>query len=81
MNTIILGFIHQYNFDGLDLDWEYPGSPKRGGKSSDRSNFGLFVHELKTEFQRQNPYWELTIAMPIGTSENIHGYDVPSLCR
>lgn len=73
--------MHQFKFQGFDLDWEYPGAPKRGGQCSDRLNFNLFVHELKAEFQRQNPCWELTIAMPIGTSENIHGYDVSGLCR
>lgn len=32
----------KYNFDGLDLDWEYPA--KRGGAPADRENF---VHLVK----------------------------------
>ena len=43
-NTI--QYLHKYNFDGLDLDWEYPlcwGGDCSKGPASDRDNFGKFV--------------------------------------
>ena len=39
-----LSFIRRHKFDGLDLDWEYPG--KRGGKPEDRENFILLIKDL-----------------------------------
>ena len=36
-----LTFIRRYGFDGLDLDWEYPG--QRGGKPSDKRNLVKLV--------------------------------------
>ena len=41
----IMDFVDEYDFDGVDLDWEYPAN--RGGASSDVQNFPKFLEELK----------------------------------
>nr|ATX68037.1 chitinase 8 [Tetranychus cinnabarinus] len=40
----VLSFLNHYKFDGLDLDWQYPGVPWRGGEPSDITNLS---HLLK----------------------------------
>ena len=42
-----LGLIAEYDFNGVDLDWEYPGYAPHGGSPADKENFTLLVQELR----------------------------------
>lgn len=38
----LIQFMSTYGFDGVDLDWEYPGADDRGGVSADTENYVSF---------------------------------------
>ena len=40
-------YLATYNFDGIDLDWEYPVASHRGGRPEDYANFPKFLANLK----------------------------------
>ncbi|KAH7304503.1 glycoside hydrolase superfamily [Rhexocercosporidium sp. MPI-PUGE-AT-0058] len=41
-------YMKTYGFHGVDLDWEYPGEPKRGGREmTDTRNFATLVREMR----------------------------------
>ncbi|KAK0114603.1 hypothetical protein ONS95_014088 [Cadophora gregata] len=46
----LIPFMDQYGFQGVDIDWEYPGDPKRGGKPADTANFVLLLKEMRAAF-------------------------------
>lgn len=36
-----------YNFDGIDIDWEYPGYTDHSGTTADKPNFTIFLQEIR----------------------------------
>ncbi|KAI9798404.1 MAG: hypothetical protein M1833_004798 [Piccolia ochrophora] len=48
--TSLVQFMDQYGFQGVDLDWEYPVAPERGGKKGDTANLVALVTEMRAAF-------------------------------
>ncbi|XP_050522808.1 serine-rich adhesin for platelets isoform X2 [Daktulosphaira vitifoliae] len=79
----VVKFLRQNNFDGLDLDWEYP-SFRDGSNPSDKENYALLVKELREEFNKESSKTGrsrllLTMAVPAGIEYIDKGYDIPEL--
>lgn len=36
-----------FAFDGIDIDWEYPAAPDRGGVAFDTANYVSLLQELR----------------------------------
>ncbi|XP_023333989.1 probable chitinase 10 [Eurytemora carolleeae] len=70
-------FLREHNFDGLDMDWEYP-------KSSDKDNFSALLKELSEAFTYEaeesgKERLLLSAAVPVGPDNVRGGYDVPAV--
>jgi len=56
----IKAFCQANNYDGIDLDWEYPAN------AVDRANLTILVHELRQAFAGLQPPLSISMAVPAG---------------
>ena len=62
----ILSVIEEYHFDGVDIDWEYPGYQTGRDVSIDRPNYTLLMAEIRRQLKAANPEYLVTAAIPGG---------------
>ncbi|WP_030904006.1 glycoside hydrolase family 18 protein [Streptosporangium amethystogenes] len=66
-------------FDGIDLDWEWPGSSGNEGnviRPEDKRNFTLFVTELRRQMNEFDRRTELTAFLPAAAAKIDAGFEV-----
>jgi len=85
-NTFIqsaMTYARQHGFDGIDIDWEYPGHPGQGGRPEDTVNFTLLLKDFREAInaevlQSGQEKLLLTIAAPAG-AENYNRYELSKI--
>jgi chitinase len=65
----VLAFLTHYDFDGIDIDWEYPGAigvpcekPRTCDRPEDKRNFVQLARELRAALDAQPKKYLVTIA-------------------
>ena len=69
-------FLNRYRLDGLDIDWEYPAAPDRGGNPGDIKNYVLLLKELRAALGR----FSLSIAAP-ASYWYLKGFDIAEMAK
>ncbi|MCP4839419.1 MAG: hypothetical protein GY894_08690 [Planctomycetes bacterium] len=82
-------FIRAYNFDGVDIDWEYPvccGLSSNTYRPEDKQNYTLLLQELRSQLDaaaaEDDREYLLTIAAPAGYDkvENLEPSGIAEAC-
>ncbi|KAJ5387332.1 Chitinase II [Penicillium cosmopolitanum] len=69
-----------YEFDGIDLDWEYPESTDRNGRPEDFKNFSKFMANLRKELDKSGGRNGISITLPASYWYLQH-FDVKALAK
>ena len=80
----IISWVRQHNFDGIDIDWEYPANEPLGGRPQDFENYVYFIRELRAAIDAEaassgKTRLLLVLAVAAGYDKIEAGYDVPNL--
>merc|ERR1712038_1116512 len=72
-------FLDTYKFDGVDLDWEYPGDREGSDPENDKENFSLLSQELAAALHAKGKLF--TAAMSADNKRLDVGYDLPAISQ
>lgn len=86
VNSVLELMERHTQFEGFDLDWEYPGATDRQGKYADKENFLKLIQELRKRLDEfassaNGRRIELSMAVPVAKFRLQEGYEVYELCQ
>jgi chitinase len=60
----LITFMQKHDFDGVDLDWEYPVAEDRGGRPEDYDNYVTLLRRLRERLNKTGRHYGVTLTLP-----------------
>ncbi|KAG4273145.1 chitinase [Fusarium proliferatum] len=74
----LITFLQRYDFDGVDLDWEYPVAEDRGGVAEDFENYVNLLARLRKRLNSSGRKYGLTLTLP-ASYWYLKGFDIVNM--
>ncbi|EJT72530.1 hypothetical protein GGTG_09395 [Gaeumannomyces tritici R3-111a-1] len=74
----LVTFLLRHDFDGVDIDWEYPVAEDRGGVEADFRNFANMLRRLRAHLNRSGKRFGVSITLP-ASYWYLRGFDIVNL--
>jgi len=74
----VVSFLELYEFDGIDVDWDSPLDPDKGGSPGNYERYVLLAEEIRSAIDKTGKEFLFTIALP-GTDWELYDYHVKGL--
>ncbi|KAJ4165704.1 hypothetical protein LMH87_007325 [Akanthomyces muscarius] len=74
----LITFMQRHDFDGIDLDWEYPVAEDRGGIKDDFANYVQMISRLRRRLNQTGKKYGITITLP-ASYWYLRGFDIAHL--
>lgn len=75
----VMQWMKDYNLDGVDMAWPFPGVDYRGGSPRDKENYVALIRELANAFEGKGLL--LTVKVPISEEQLNAGYNISEISR
>jgi len=75
----IIPFVQKYGFEGVDMDWEYPGARDTIDEDGDKENFSVLVKMMGELLHEHNLLFTAALSPGKTTIEN--AYDIPEISK
>merc|ERR1719287_351927 len=76
----VVSFLELYEFDGIDVDWDSPLDPDKGGSPGNYERYVLLAEEIRSAIDKSGKEYLFTIALP-GTDWELYDYDLMGLSQ
>ncbi|KXJ88347.1 chitinase [Microdochium bolleyi] len=74
----LVTFLLEHNFDGVDIDWEYPVAEDRGGVEADFKNFVVLMRRMREHLNRSGRKFGVSLTLP-ASYWYLRGFDIVGL--
>ena len=73
----IMIYLKNHTYDGLDIDWEYPGN--RGSPAGDKEKYTIFLQEIRDRFTSANVAYTFTASVGAGRPVIKTAYEIEKI--